>query len=191
MSSPDEIKDLALDLIGETTESNLLDDTTDGRKLRRGYDSTLRILLSSYAWRFAKKYGVIAATTGTPTGDQWTFQYQLPSDSLRPRRIQENDRISWLRVGDKLWTNEGAPITLEYTELVTDTGRWPGGFEAAFIKRLGSVYAGTFKHDSAKVRELLAEYYELDLPEARTADAKEASIEKLWVPNLTSDVRKF
>jgi hypothetical protein len=191
MPSPDEIKDLALDMIGETRDSNLLDDSSDGRKLKRGYDTSLASMLGGYNWKFATKFQDLAALAEAPAGDMWSYQYELPSDCLQPRRLNEDDRAEWERVGDNILTNEPSPILLEYTKLVTDPGLWPGTFVTAFITLLASVYAGTFKNDYAAVKEMRSLYYQNDLPEAKTQDAKARSIVQIRVPTLTDDVRSF
>jgi hypothetical protein len=192
MPSPDDIANDALDMIGETITDNLLDETANGRKKKRGYDKALRAMLGgSYAWRFAKERIYLAALAEAPLSAMWSYQYELPSDCVKPRRIQEDDRAEWAREGDKLLANSAGPLLLEYTKLVTDPGLWPGAFDVALTRLAASFYAGSFKHDSDKAKEMYQFYITTDLPEAKTGDAQQASISAIRVPTLTTDVRVF
>lgn len=191
MPSPDEIAQLAMNVLGQQMTASMNDDTADGRMLKRGYDTTLAAILGGYPWRFAHARIRLAQSAPAPDSSLFTYAYELPSDCLQPKRISEDDRLQWERQGDKILTMKAPPLLLEYTRLVVDPGLWPGTFVTAFITLLASVYAGTFKNDYAVMKELRSLYYQADLPEAKTQDARAASINQIRVPTLTTDQRIF
>lgn len=191
MPSPDDIAALAVDMIGQTKSSNLDDDTAEGRKLKRGYDVMLDGILGSYPWKFARHPIYLATTAPLPAGTDWAYAYRLPDDCLQPLRLGEDDRTAWERVGDLILTDEIAPVLLNYTRRVVNPGLWPGAFQIAFITLLASVYAGTLKSDYELVFKIREIYEKVDLPEAKSQDARAQGLHRTYTPELTTDVRRY
>lgn len=99
-------------------------------------EKTRDAYIRSHLWRFAKKRLVLQ-----PTGDavfEWDYQYQLPSDFLRPTGIYTGDDTrdgntikSYELEGTMLLINSSS-INLKYIRQVTDPDEWDPLFYETF-----------------------------------------------------------
>ena len=84
--------------------------TTEAINCRLQYPQTLKSLLRSYDWPFARKRATLSQDTTSPLF-QWDYQYVLPSDFSRLLLINEFDITDGL---DDRWTIEGKRILTNY-----------------------------------------------------------------------------
>jgi hypothetical protein len=101
------------------------------------WDTTLDDVLRAVAWPFATKFVALAGKAAAPNID-WGFSYTYPADCVTARRILDTATRSASSVTkipmrarpyDKIFTDIDN-ATLEYTERVTDTTKWPADFVA-------------------------------------------------------------
>jgi len=186
--------DLANEALGEIGLTTITDlDGTDAKSQlckqfigETGRKGVLGVILDGHNWNFAKQRVSIAADSAVPISG-FGVQYTLPADCLRARRINSSDAIVFKVEGRKLLTDETSPIILEYTAYVSDINFWgPSAFQAA-VKFLASKLAGPLV-DRKLAREVLEEYF-LFLPEAKSIDGQEGSMDTYDAPELTTDVR--
>lgn len=117
MTSTD-ICNLALLHLGITTKITALTDNTEvARACNAFYNVDREHVLASFPWNFACKYEALAEVSGgDPKG--FTYAYQLPSDCITARKIQNDSYqlgpIDFIVVGQEIWIDQEDAI-LEYT----------------------------------------------------------------------------
>lgn len=132
MTSQVEIANRALDLLGAEAIVALTEDSENARAINRSYNIVLRSMLRKHVWNCAKKRVVLAPLAATPAFD-YTYQFQLPADCLRP--IFPNDATDWsIEKGKVLLTNNGNVLNLLYISMLDD----PNDMDACFVE----VFAG-------------------------------------------------
>lgn len=186
--------DLANEALGEIGESTITDlDGTDNKSQlckrfigevdRKG---VLGTILDGHDWNFARGRVAIAADATTPVSG-FAFQYTLPADCLRVRRLNGDHNIPFKVEGRKILTDEASPIIIEYTRYISDINFWgPSAYQAA-VKLLASKLAGPLI-DRKTAKEILEEYF-IFLPEAKAIDGQEGIIDAYESPDLTTDIR--
>lgn len=118
MSSQVDIANRALDLLGAESIVSLTEDSEQARAINRCYNVILRSMLRKHIWNCAKKRVVLAPLAATPAFD-YDYQFQLPSDCLRP--IFPNDVTDWsIEKGKVLLTNDGNVLNLLYIAMLDD-----------------------------------------------------------------------
>lgn len=157
MPTTTEVCNYSLDMINSSPINDL--DATDAKsqKCKRIFFIALQIVGTKDDWAEAEKRVSLAALSTAPISE-WTYQYQVPADCLKPQRINNNDAIPWELNEDKILTNEVAPIILEYLALATNPNLWRGGFMETFTAYLASRYAKAFPQDNDKAAREFAEY---------------------------------
>lgn len=89
----------------------------------------------------ASAFTIAKAVTENPT-DEWKYAYRIPSKVLLPRKLVDGNRTPIrsnrpvFRVGSDstgklLYTDWDDPVTIEYTELITDVTQYPERFVLA------------------------------------------------------------
>lgn len=76
---------MAVANLGETTPVNsITSPATKAEKLGQlFFDTTRDRVLAKNGWSFARRYAALVDVTTTEARDDWSFAYELPSDSLR------------------------------------------------------------------------------------------------------------
>jgi hypothetical protein len=101
----------------------------------------------------ASAFTIAKAVTVDPT-EEWQFAYRVPSKVLVARRLLDGNRTPIranrpvFRVGSDatgklLYTDWDRPVTLEYTEVITDTTQYPDRFVLALNAFLAFLIAPT------------------------------------------------
>lgn len=135
MTSQVEIANRALDLLGAQSIVALTEDSENARAINRCYNVILRSLLRKYIWNCAKKRAVLSPLTAVPAFG-YLYQFQLPSDCLRP--IFPNDVTDWsIEKGRVLLTNDGNILNLLYIAMLDD----PNDMDACLVEVLAGEIA--------------------------------------------------
>jgi hypothetical protein len=185
-SSETEICNLALSHLGVGKEIAALETerSDEASACRRFYDTARDETLRDFAWPFATKIAALGLLTDSDDDDhpteEWTYQYQEPSDSLAFRKIQSgtrNDsrasRISYRKAygeaGTVIFTDQEDAIG-EYTIRVDDPQRYPSDFVMAFSFRLAALIAPRLTAgDPFKMAERSIRLYQLEISKAQAS----------------------
>jgi len=160
MAGPTELCNMALARYG-SRRINDYGDESDTRPeaiyCRLFYDQTVRALTRSHLWRFAKSRVQLSQDTETPAF-QWTYQYHLPTDFLRPVLIYDGSDLldgqtysSWELEGQKLLIDEST-VYLKYIRWVEDVPSWDPLFVEVFVLSLARKLCVPLSQD-AKLKE--------------------------------------
>lgn len=145
--------------------ASLDEDSDEAAAVQSHADTVRRMMLRTFDWNFARMTMTLAAISPCSVV-RWQYEYALPTDSVRLRRL--NDRlvplnpVDWYELAaDKdsngnpinvLLTNDPTAVLL-YTMDVTDPNRWDEGFADAYAYGLASkiCFELTGKDDRARV----------------------------------------
>lgn len=171
-----EICNLALQRIGAGIITALADVTAEGKACTRYYVRTLKHVLSLYDWPFATKLASLGAETNTDPVSGWEYVYTVPSDLLRPIRLEfenfdpDTDAVEAFDIrGAKLLTDlEDAELL--YVYYVSDTTLFPIPFEEALINKLAMELAMPLTGDP-QVAERAERMFRQSLASATAIDA--------------------
>ena len=173
------------------------DDTNSRWSLTLGYGggNQAPITLSSTAYNPNGDYnsGSSAATGATITivkpDFEYDYAYRIPSDAIRSFYLTDDTstykflkpRLDWIREGDSILTNY-EPIYICYEGVPSET-QMDSLFAQAFICLLAYRLAVPVEGDRKIAAELLKEFYEFALPEARRVNG----FERLTAPEIDSE----
>ncbi len=145
---PTHVCNLSLSRIGakrlkysDDTETDLAANTTlQAIQCNLHYEQTVLALLRSNWWTFARKRKALVRDTETPPFE-FTYQYVLPDDYLRPISIWENrfqdDPLYGSMIEDKKLLSNNTEVNLRYVRKVTNVTE----FDPLFIEVLVLVLA--------------------------------------------------
>lgn len=180
-----EICNLALSLIGDE-RLQLTDVDTDGTKSADQcllhYDRTLEELVRMHTWNCSKARDQL--TTSAYTEHEWDFSAPLPSDSIRPLVLVSDDSswnyfrysIDWVVEGSNILTNYEDPYLLYIkTPAFADMDSL---FLQAFYTLLAAKIAIPLTGDRNIRGDLLAEFMQVIMPEARRVNSFEGKDEQ-------------
>ncbi len=191
-SSTTEICNLALRHLACGKEIGTLatDRSEEGAALRRFYSISLDKILRDFYWPFATKLAALGEVTSSEDDDhpteEWAYQYQVPSDCLRFRKIQSgirNDtrasRIPYREAygdsGTVIYTDQADAVG-EYTVRVEDVLRFPPDFVMALSRLIAHhVAPSVTRGDPFQMAKANLEAY---LMEASRASANAANEEQ-------------
>lgn len=130
------------------------------------YENTYRDLLSMHPWRFAMKKRKLAKTTTVPI-NEYKYEYQLPSDCVVVRRV--NEGLDYDIFEDKIFTNYN-DVSIEYTYRPTET-ILPDYFTATLQFLLASLFAVPIT-DNVSKGEFYTILYDKKLKVAKMIDSQ-------------------
>lgn len=133
--------------------------------------------LSSHPWNFALERAQLARTTDTPLYD-YTYEYQIPSDSLRVIEI-ETDEDAFEREGDRILTDVST-LYVQYIKQITDTNAFSPSFRAVLSARLQFELAGSLTSHGTTYITMLYEIYQRKVKRAKAIDAQEGTPQALF-----------
>jgi hypothetical protein len=126
--------------------------TSDGRAVRRFWDTTLEAFLEEHWWSFATKYATLTLKETNPSPPEWGYAYVAPEDMASPRRIV--GYVPEESVPYELASIAGVPVVytnkqlacMEYTALIEDFSLWPGvairAFSLALAVEMSPAFSG-------------------------------------------------
>lgn len=183
MASQVEIVNRALTKLGSDRITSMGDAVKPARTMSALWDTVRRAELRKRTWNFAKVRTTLASLATAPVFG-FGYQYQLPSDYLRPVQIgdvyvipgltdyREGDDSAWTIEGSVLLTDFAAPLQFVYVKDVTD----PGAFDATFVEVMASKLAYEACYDitqSNQGRQQAAEDYKAAVRDAALQNAIE------------------
>lgn len=134
MSSEVDICNRALQKLGASRITSLTENSVNARACNLCYEHVRDAELRAHSWNFAIKRSQLALdATGPDFGP--TNSYTLPADFLRliaPDAEDNLNDLDWLIEGQKILTEDGAPLNIRYIYRVTD----PNVFDALFMESL-------------------------------------------------------
>lgn len=131
-------------------------------------------VLRAHFWNFAMAQATLQQSATTPLFD-FSYAYELPSDYVRIRRIQNDPRYKIK--GTELHTNQASAL-IEYVSKVTDPTKFDSMFVTALALRLGAALAYPLAGSESRAASLGAQY-EKYIKEAKRADGQEGTPDSL------------
>lgn len=179
MQSETDICNAALIAVGQPQITSLDQASTAGRLCARLYPAARDALLRTFDWNWAREQANLAALDETPA-HTWTYAYQLPSDCLALRGVEQDttDRdynarwLPWEIQGRKVLTHLGAPLGIVYTAARTDTGAMDPAYTAVLSLRIGRDLAMPLAQSASLRAELNGDYLR-ELRQARGTSFRE------------------
>ena len=107
----------ALILIGHNPISDFNEDGAGARVAKNFYEPTVRALLQSYPWKFAKKKARLNRLVAKPL-NSWEYQFEIPTDHIKTLTV--NDHVDYEIFQDKIYCND-KDIDLDYIYRVDET----------------------------------------------------------------------
>lgn len=133
IATPEDVGNLALDLLTEGQIDSFDEDVKASRMLNRWIDLTREAELMKNTWAFATIYGdETDFTTDTGKGE-FQYLYDVPDDFLRVAWLTRDGTPVGVPINHTLWadgirTDFGGPLQIPYVANVTD----PGDMDALF-----------------------------------------------------------
>lgn len=148
---------------------------------RQFYGSVRDAVLRSHPWNCAIHRTTPTALSATPDSD-WDYQYQLPTNPYCLRILQvgevEDQPIAWRVEGRRLLTNESSP-PIVYVKRITDTNEFDALLVDVLTLKLALKLAMPLAANAQIVTGLIKELEEISLPEARSIDGQESSVQQI------------
>jgi hypothetical protein len=132
----------------------------------------------------ASTFIIAKAVTADPT-EEWRFAYRVPSKVLVARRLLDGNRtpirsnrpvfrLGSDAAGKLLYTDWDSPVTLEYTDAITDTAQYPDRFTFALSALLAFLVAPTVTAgDPNKLGMRAYQVFRAALEDAAATDANQ------------------
>jgi hypothetical protein len=183
MASQTEIANRALSKIGAQRILDFSDDTKEARAVTAAWASVRDSELRARSWNFSIERTELAALEDAPSWG-YDYQYQVPSDFLRVVQVNDlysvqnlvnyrnSDTAPYKLEGNKILTNEDAPLKLRYIKRVEDTTQWDAAFVEAFACRLAAELCEEITQSGTK-RQLAWDDYKRAVADAVRANAIE------------------
>lgn len=188
MASEVDISNRALSKLGAERITSLADPSKGARAMLARYDLLRDAELEANPWRFAVTRTTLPALSTAPTYG-YAYQYQRPSDDLRPltignaainaravgvmysvQRTYDPNAALYEIIGQTIQTDFGAPLEYEYIRRVTVTGEFPPLFVEALACRLAMDAAEELTQHEAKKQSAERQYSQA-IQEARRVNS--------------------
>lgn len=144
------------------------------------FNQALEEVLRTYRWNSALKRAELPRLTEAPAF-KWQFKYQLPNDCVRIVNVYNDkeaydDRTEWVIEGRTILCNYET-VYLCYVSLVEDVNTLDAFLTQAVIQNLAIKLSVPMQLDQAMQNNLISEYNNFILPQARSVDTLE---NKYW-----------
>lgn len=165
----------ALQMIGAGRIQSLTDaGSAAARACNSLYAEIRDEVMAAHEWQFAKARKVLAQLSEGPEFG-YDYAYQLPSDCLRPLRLNNEivlgKEVEWESEGDQLFCDLESDVQLHYIKRITDPTKFSAMFKSSFCTRFSSDLAMILKKDKELQKSQLDIYYKL-LPSQSSTDAR-------------------
>ena len=133
---------MALDMVGAENISALTDADREGVVADRYYAQARDHSLEALDWSFASVRRAVANTGTAPLGNEWDYEYPLPSDPwcLAIRELIDEDQATDYRVEGRSILINLDSLSIRYTGRVHDEAH----FSAHFVNILSLELAADF-----------------------------------------------
>ena len=184
MPSKTDICNMALLKVGaKPAIATLTEDSDNARLCNTFYDPVLDALLRAHPWNCATERKQVTALATGPIMD-YDHYYQLPTNPYCLRVLQvgplEDQPTRWRVEGRKLLTDENSP-KLVYIKRITDTNEFDPLLVDALVLKIALKIAMPLTTTQAIIKGLTDELEGISLPEARSIDGQESSIQQIQV----------
>jgi len=144
------------------------------------FNQALEETLRTYKWNSALKRASLVKLTETPAF-KWDFKYQLPNDCIRVINVYDDvdahdDRNEYVVEGDTILCNY-EKVYLLYVSFPEDVSKLNSFLTKAVIQNLAIKLSVPMQLDQTMQNNLINEYQNVILPEARSVDTLE---NKYW-----------
>lgn len=187
-SSPVQIANEALTLLGVDAIASMTEDSEPARKLNSIYASCRNTVLEACDWNFARKTEALALIANEDSLE-WDYVYQRPAKCLKVRRVYNETTISLPKDDpheEMIAPTSGAQAIgadiedayIKYTYEVTDSSTFPPNF----VKALAAYMAATSaKALTGENRPDLAQLYASLVSSARASNGNEGKSKRAQV----------
>lgn len=170
------IANLALARLGNTTISDITEDSETARACLVLYDQTRREVLRSHRWNFATKRAALSELADAPAFG-WEHQFELPSDAIRILEVGESEHGDTLSErfvieGQALLTDQDS-VNLVYVYDCQNPELFDPLFVEALAVKMAVKLSTTLAGASSLAERLMVEYDRMIGPLARRIDANE------------------
>lgn len=175
------VANLALDMVKEAPINDLTDATTVARWMSRNIAVTRDSELEAHPWKFSLSRRLLARLSAAPAYG-WDYQYELPSDCLRPLPLREdgewegNDIIHEIE-GHKLLCDEAGPLYFRYIARQDGPGTWTNLFAETVAAKLAAKVAH-YITGKASFAQVAGQYYQDRLDQAKRTNSLLSSPER-------------
>lgn len=179
MTTEVDVANMALDHLEEEPLSDLYEDRTVARWMRRNFGPTRDAMLRSYPWNFATRRSQLHSPARAPF--EWSWGYTLPQDVLRIVPLTMDGRadsppVPFTVEGDTLYTDLGSPLSVRYICRIENPDLWDPMFTQAFAATLAMKAAHYITGKQSMVATLREIAKDL-LQQAKDVDAIESGVE--------------
>ena len=161
--------------------SHRTEDSDNARACNTFYDSVRDAVLRSHPWNCAIKRKTLTALSAAPLMD-YDHQYQLPTNPWCLRMLQvgalADQPTRWRVEGRLLLTDEKSP-KIVYIKRITDTNEFDPLLVDALVLKLSLKLAMPLTSSLAMQKALIEEVETVSLPEARSIDGQETSVQRI------------
>lgn len=173
----------ALRKLGDDPITSLTDNSDRARLCNNIYPEVRNELLSLRNWNFAITRTDLARLSDAPAFT-WTYQFQLPSDHIRPIKMSEVEE-DYVIEGDKVLT-DAETLNLIYLKKETDPNKYSPLFISALEARLAAELAYPITGD-VNLQTMWNQLADKKLSEAGYIDAiSEGTPLELWSEDLVN-----
>ena len=191
MSSAVAICNLALIRVSGNSIISLTDNTVEGRLCNALFDVLVEEVSMEGEWTSTIKRATLNATTTIPN-NEWSKEYQLPTDPLSLKVIEINElrpgSIPFDIEGDKLLT-DATEVRIKYIAKITNPQELNVPFRTALISRIAVELLRPITGASQPEKDrAFASYKQVELVDALASDGQQGSVEKV-ITSALHDVR--
>ncbi len=163
--------------------SLVAEDSDNARICRTFYASVRDAVLRSHPWNCAIKRTTLTALATGPLMD-YDHRYQLPTNPWCLRILQvgtlEEQPTRWKVEGRQLLADLNSP-KIAYIKRITDTNEFDALLFDALVLKLAIKIAMPLTKNDSIVKSLVDELESISLPEARSIDGQESSVQQMQV----------
>lgn len=160
MASEVGICNRALQKLGDKRITSLTEDAANARACNTAYAICRDAELEKHEWSFAIARAELAADALAPAWGR-ANSFQLPSDFIRLAHDypeDNNNAKDWQIEGQKLITDDSAPIYIRYVKRVTDPNLFSSLFQEALAARLALELCEELTQSNSKKESAQADY---------------------------------
>jgi hypothetical protein len=169
----------------------LTEDSDNARVCNRFFAAVRDAVLRAHPWNCAIHRKTITALAAAPDSD-YDNQFQLPANPWCLRILQVGEiadqPVKWRVEGRRLLT-EASSVKIVYIKRITDTNDFDALLLDAFVLKLARKIVMPLTQNAKTAEWLVKELEEISLPEARSIDGQESSVQQITVE--TWDFSRF
>ena len=169
MASTVDIWNLALNLVGDSSVVDPLENSTGADLCRLHYPYCLGFVLEAVDWNFATKRVEVAESANIEPAFGFQSSFKVPDDCSRIIEVWDNKRgnkntsytqnnLQWQQEGEYISADTSDQVWVKYIEKVDDPNRFTDSFITALAANLGARLAIPVAASRQLKLDLLSEY---------------------------------